>query len=56
LSDIHYVYSLWVHWKQGDDLAQYLSHHISLGGDKETLELAVKERLISKDEIDIYYD
>ena len=89
-----YEYSLFVHWKQGDDLAHYLAHnkgdakrsliewaqsfrrsseiirklaamfeqktlqiyadthHISLIGDIETLEAAVKERLINKHKID----
>ncbi len=27
MSDTQYEYSLWVHWKQGDDLARYLSQH-----------------------------
>ncbi len=96
---IDYDYTLFVHWKQGDDLAYHIEdqkgdavkallswanelegsakllerlvnmfkgknlevidaqvHHISLGGDMETLELAVKENLLSKDKIDIYYD
>lgn len=96
---VDYDYTLFIHWKQGDDLARHLEdqkgdavkallswadelesnaemlerlvdmfkgkklevidaqvHHISLGGDEETLEKAVKEKLLSKDEIDIYYD
>jgi hypothetical protein len=27
LNHKHNEYSLWVHWKQGDDLAQYLNQH-----------------------------
>ncbi|MFX1525482.1 MAG: hypothetical protein ACFFCC_18390 [Promethearchaeota archaeon] len=27
MRDNRYEYFLWVHWKQGDDLAKYLSQH-----------------------------
>lgn len=93
----NYEYSLWIHWKQDDDLANYLesykndakkallgwaqsfrdnarrirelvnmfegksltvpmadTHGITLGGDIETLEKAVKKKLISKYEIEDY--
>lgn len=96
---VDYDYTLFIHWKQGDDLARHIEYqegnavnalfswanelesnaqmlerlvdlfkgkdlkvinaqvnHISLGGDNETLERATKEKLVSKDEIDIYYD
>ncbi len=90
MSQKRYEYSLWVHWKQGDDLAQYLSqlnndakkallawsqsfrdsakkvraiakmfqgkklkicadtHGIYLSGDIDTLEEAVKRKLLNK--------
>lgn len=31
-------------------------HYINLGGDVDTLEQAVKEKLLEKDEIAIFYD